>query len=175
MRGHRALLASGVALIILGSSRPPSESGAGDVSASRPTLALVPKATAHIFWTAVEAGARQAGEDFGVDLIWKGPLQENDRAQQIQLVQQFVSQRVDGLGLAPLDHKALVGPVRSAATAGIPVVIFDSALDADAGTDFISFVATDNLEGGRLAGEHLARLLGGRGKVVLLRYVVGST
>jgi ribose transport system substrate-binding protein len=142
--------------------------------AAGPTLALIPKGTTHLFWKAVEAGAREAAAELEVELIWKGPLQESDRAGQIQLVQQFVSQGVDAIGLAPLDHVALVAPVRQAAEKGIPVVIFDSALQGEAGRDFVSFVATDNLAGGRLAGAHLGELLAGQGRVVLLRYVVGS-
>ncbi|MBL8755460.1 MAG: substrate-binding domain-containing protein, partial [Planctomycetes bacterium] len=100
--------------------------------------------------------------------------QENDRAQQIQLVQQFVGEGIAGLCLAPLDHAALAPAVAAAKAKGIPVVVFDSDLDGTPGTDFASFVATDNQAGGAMAGKHLAQLLGGKGKVVLLRYQVGS-
>jgi ribose transport system substrate-binding protein len=141
---------------------------------SRPKIAVIPKGTTHVFWKSVEAGARRAGEEFGAEIIWKGPLKENDRAQQIQLVQQFISQGVDAIALAPLDFKALVGPVKSAGAKQIPVVIFDSSLDAKPGTDFVAYRATDNEKGGRLGGEELARRLGGKGNVVLLRYQVGS-
>lgn len=139
-----------------------------------PRVAVIPKGTTHVFWKAVEAGARKGGAAHGLEVLWKGPLQENDRAQQIQLVQQFVSEGVAGLALAPLDHAALAPAVLAAKQRGIPVVIFDSDLDGTPGVDFASFVATDNHAGGRLAGEHLARLLGGAGSVVLLRYAVGS-
>lgn len=137
-------------------------------------VAVIPKGTTHVFWKAVEAGARKGGAASGLEVAWKGPLQENDRAQQIQLVQQFVSEGVAGLALAPLDHTALAAVVAGARAKGIPVVIFDSDLDGTPGVDFASFVATDNEAAGRLAGEHLARLLGGQGKAVLLRYAVGS-
>lgn len=148
------------------------ESSAG--SPERPRLALIPKGTTHIFWKTVERGARDAARELEVELIWKGPLQEDDRAQQIQIVQQFVAQGVDGIALAPLDHAALVAPVAQAQRAKIPVVVFDSALDGEPGVDFASFVATDNARGGQLAGEQLARTLGGAGKVVMLRYQIGS-
>ncbi len=137
-------------------------------------IAVIPKGTSHVFWKSVEAGAKQAGEELGVKVIWKGPLKENDRAQQIAIVEQFVTEGVDAIVLAPLDQHALVRPVRAAAAAGIPVVIFDSALAGDAGKDFQSFVSTDNFAGGEMAGRHLASLLDGKGKVVLLRYQVGS-
>jgi ribose transport system substrate-binding protein len=91
-------------------------------------LAVIPKGTTHVFWKSVEAGAKSAGKDLGVEIIWKGPLKENDRAQQIQIVEQFVTEGVSGIVLAPLDDTALVRPVASAMQKKIPVVIFDSAL-----------------------------------------------
>jgi ribose transport system substrate-binding protein len=89
-------------------------------------------------------------------------------------VQRFVSGGIDAIVLAPLDENALRGPVRSAKARKMPVVIFDSALKGEPGVDFASFVATDNREGGRIAGRELARLLQGRGKVMMLRYSEGS-
>ena len=137
-------------------------------------IAVIPKGTTHIFWKSVEAGARAAGEELGVEIIWKGPLKENDRAQQIGIVEQFATEGISGIVLAPLDNTALRRPVAAAVKKKIPVVIFDSALKGVAGKDFVSFVATDNRKGGMLGGEHLSKLLGGTGNVVLLRYQVGS-
>lgn len=151
-----------------------SESPASGSTKKRLALAVIPKGTTHVFWKSVEGGAKQAGGELDVDIIWKGPLKENDRAQQIQLVQQFVAQGVDGIVLAPLDFKALLRPVRDARDRNIPVVIIDSALDAQPGKDFVSFVATNNHLGGTLAGQKLAELIGPDGKAVLLRYQVGS-
>ena len=138
------------------------------------SIAVIPKGTTHSFWKSVEAGARAAGKELNVEILWKGPLKEDDRADQIKVVEQFTGQGVSGIVLAPLDDTALRRPVRAAVTAGVPVVIFDSAIKATAGKDFVSFVATDNKLGGSIAGEHLAKLLGGKGKVVLLRYQEGS-
>ncbi len=137
-------------------------------------IAVIPKGTTHSYWKSVEAGAKRAGAELGVEILWKGPLKEDDRAEQIAVVQQFVASGVSAIVLAPLDDTALRGPVKSAAERKIPVVIFDSALKGEAGKDFASFVATDNRRGGQLGGEELARLLGGKGKVVLLRYSEGS-
>lgn len=137
-------------------------------------IAVIPKGTTHNFWKSVEKGARQAGEEFNAEIVWKGPLTEDDRAQQIAVVQQFVVDDADAIVLAPLDDTALRNPVRSAMERNKPVVIFDSALKGEVGKDFTSFVATNNYLGGQIAGEELARLLGGKGKVVLLRYSEGS-
>jgi ribose transport system substrate-binding protein len=86
-------------------------------------------------------------------------------------VENFTSRKVSGIVLAPLDAQALVAPVASAVQAGVPVVIMDSGLNSEA---HLSFVATDNFKGGQLAGAEMARLLGGQGNVILLRYAVGS-
>lgn len=143
-------------------------------SASPTRIAVIPKGTTHNFWKSVEAGARRAGEELGVNIIWIGPMQEDDRALQIGLVQQFIGENIDGIVLAPLDDIALRNPVRAAAARGIPVVIIDSAVRGEAGRDFVSYVATDNFRGGQIGGEELVRLLGGRGKVALLRCYEGS-
>jgi ribose transport system substrate-binding protein len=138
------------------------------------TIAVIPKGTTHSYWKSVKAGAEQAGNELGVNIIYKGPLKEDDRAGQISVVEQFVSDNVSGIVLAPLDEAALVRPVREATGKKIPVVIIDSALKGTVGTDFVSFIATNNHLGGNMAGDQLAKILGGKGKIVLLRYSEGS-
>ncbi len=143
-------------------------------AADKLEIAVIPKGTTHSFWKSVEAGARKAAAEDDVQVTWRGPLKEDDRAQQIGLVQQFVGSKVDAIVLAPLDSSALVNPVRAAGQSKIPVVIIDSGLKGEVGKDFASFVATDNRRGGELGGEELARIINGKGKVVLLRYAEGS-
>jgi ribose transport system substrate-binding protein len=134
------------------------------------TIAVIPKGTTHTFWQSIRAGAERAGKELGVTIIWRGPLREDDRDSQVSEVENFVSQGVSGIVLAPLDEAALVQPVTEAVNRKIPVVIFDSGLKGD---NFVSFVATDNLKGGRMGGERLAESLKGKGKVILLRYAEG--
>ncbi|HAB16694.1 MAG TPA: substrate-binding domain-containing protein [Verrucomicrobiota bacterium] len=139
-------------------------------------IAVIPKGTTHEFWKSIHAGAVKAKEELvakgvTVELFWKGPLREDDRDQQIQVVENFTARKVSGLVLAPLDSQALVAPVASAAQAGVPTVVIDSDLKSDRQ---ISFVATDNFKGGQMGGAFLAQQLGGKGKVILLRYQVGS-
>jgi len=173
------LIAVGVFSVLFAACTEDPAAASGPQSGGAARVAVIPKGTTHVFWQAVEAGARIGAEATGLDLTFKGPLQENDRAQQIQLVQQFAGEGVAGIALAPLDHRALAPAVKSAVQRGIPVVIFDSALDGTPGEDFASYVATDNEKSGELAGRHLAELVaarrpGGGGKVVLLRYQTGS-
>src|SRR5262245_19326192 len=121
------------------------------------TIAVIPKATSHVFWQSINAGAEKAAAELGVKVIWRGPAREDDRDSQVSEVEGFVSRGVSGVVLAPLDESALVAPVDSAAKSGIPVVIIDSGLK---GQNYVSFVATDNRKGGRLGGERLAQVLG---------------
>jgi len=134
-------------------------------------IAVIPKGTTHEFWKSIHAGAQQAAIEYGVDILWKGPQKEDDRAQQITVVEDFISRGVDGIVLAPLDDRALMRPVRDAAREKIPVVIIDSALQ---GEDFISFVATDNYQGGVLAGRRMGELLQDKGNIFMIRYQAGS-
>ena len=145
--------------------------GSGKAGGAKLKIAVIPKGTTHEFWKAVHAGAVKASKELDVEVIWKGPLKEDDLKQQIDLVQQFTAQGVSGIVLAPLNDKALRKVVKDASRSKIPVVVFDSALQGDVHK---SFVATDNLAAGKLAGKRMGELLDGKGKVVLLRYQEGS-
>jgi ribose transport system substrate-binding protein len=148
----------------------------GSKTAKKLTIAVIPKGTSHEFWKSIHAGSIKAARELSaqgteVEVIWKGPLREDDREQQIQVVEGFTSQGVNGIVLAPLDNRALVRPVEEGKRAGVPTVIIDSALESNS---IVSFVATDNRKGGTLAADRLGELLGGKGKVILLRYAEGS-
>jgi len=123
------------------------------------TIAVIPKGTTHEYWKSVHYGADQAARELGnIAIIWKGPLLENDREGQINVMQDFITKRVDGICLAPLDAQALLPVVEEAKDEGIPTVIFDSDL-ADNGTVKVSYVATDNFQGGALAARRLGEVL----------------
>jgi ribose transport system substrate-binding protein len=174
MKGvFRAAVIFVLAVFVLCGGLSCKEKGTGKV---KYRIAVIPKGTTHVFWKSIHAGAikaeqelKQAGVD--VEIIWKGPLKEDDRESQIRVMEDFVTAGVTGIVLAPLDDAALRAPVKDAVNNGIPVVIIDSDLKSD---DYVSFVATDNYVGGRKAGEHLAKILGGKGKVIMLRYEEGS-
>lgn len=171
---RRAVLCALLALSVLSCKDKPdaSSSGASAVGSSkRLKVAVIPKGTTHEFWKSVHAGAVKASKEYDVDIVWKGPLKEDDLKAQIDVVNTFVSQGVSGIVLAPLNDAALRAPVKAAVAAKIPVVVFDSDLQGD---DYVSFVATDNHAAGRIAGEAMAKLLGGKGNVIVLRYQEGS-
>jgi ribose transport system substrate-binding protein len=144
---------------------------AGCQGTHKKVIAVVPKGTDHIFWISVHAGAAAAGDQLGVEVVWNGPAQEVDFSRQIQIVDSMIARRVDGIALAAAERRALVQCVDRAAAAGIPVSVFDSGLDS---TNYTTFVATNNVEAGRLAARKLAALLGGRGKVAMVLHLPGS-
>ncbi|MBI4580808.1 MAG: substrate-binding domain-containing protein [Planctomycetes bacterium] len=138
-------------------------------------IAVIPKGTTHEFWKSIHAGALKAEVELkDVDVDWKGPVKEDDRNDQISVVENFINAGVAGIAIAPLDNVALVRPVREATKAGIGVVIMDSGLSADVCTDYASYVATDNYVGGCKGAERLGEVLGGKGKVIMMRYQEGS-
>lgn len=140
------------------------------------TIAVIPKGSTHEHWKTVHAGAIKAQRELktrgvNVDVMWQAPLREDDRDYQMRVVENLVARKVSGICVAPLDSKALVPPINTAARAKIPVIVFDSAVKSDKP---ISYIATDNYKGGVLGAEHLGKLLGGKGNVILLRYAIGS-
>ena len=140
------------------------------------SIAVIPMGTTHEFWKTIHAGAMKAQHDLAaqgtpIEILWVGPLREDNRGGQVEVVEDMVARHVSGIVLSPIDDRALVAPVEDAVDAKIPVVIIGSILRS---SRYSSFIATDNREGGRLAARRLGALLGGSGKVMMLRVQVGS-
>lgn len=138
---------------------------------SQRRIAVIPKGTTHIFWDSVRKGAEKAGEEAGVKILWNGPKRETDREEQITIIEDFIVQKVAGVVLAPLDSKALVPKVDELYDKNIPCVIVDSGIDTD---KYVCFAATDNYIGGLIAARRMGKILNGKGKIVVLKYVPGS-
>jgi ribose transport system substrate-binding protein len=152
------------ALLAPACSRAPS----GD---AKKVIAVIPKGVSHFFWQTVHAGAEAAGQEAGVIIDWKGPAQEINYTDQINIVEDAINRRVDGIVLAPSHRDTLVPIVERARREGIPVIIFDSGIATE---NYLSYVSTDNRQGGVVAAERLAEKLGGKGKVAVLGNKVGS-
>ncbi len=135
-------------------------------------IAVIPKGTQASFWQSVKAGAEAAGNEEHVLIDWQGPNKEGDIMDQVNLVQTKITGKVDGIVLAACDAESLIKPAKDAASKGIPVVTIDSGLkDPDAS---LSYIATDNVEGGRKAAEQLAKEIGEKGKVGLMIFHKGA-
>jgi ribose transport system substrate-binding protein len=169
----RFMSAVGIAMLVIACAK--HEQTTAPKSGKSFTIAVIPQGSTHEFWKSIHAGAMKTAQDeakagVNVTIIWKGPMREDDREQQVQVVEGFVTQHVDGIVLAPFDKNALVRPVEEAKRAGIPTVVVDSGLESP---DPISFVASNNYHGGELAADEMGRLLNGKGKVLALRYQEG--
>ncbi|MBI3679453.1 MAG: substrate-binding domain-containing protein [Acidobacteria bacterium] len=160
MRSSRAFALSLLLVLAACQARP-----------KRKQIAVVPKATSHVFWISVQAGSLAAGKELGVDVLWNGPAAETEYSRQIQILDSMIARRVDGIAIAAAERKALVQSVERAVDAGIPVTVFDSGLDSER---YMTFLATNNYEGGQMAAHELARLVGGEGEVALLMHAPGS-
>ncbi|HEX4749120.1 MAG TPA: substrate-binding domain-containing protein [Bryobacteraceae bacterium] len=135
------------------------------------TIAVIPKASADIFWQSVHAGAVKGARDQHVNIVWDGPPNETDIAGEMQIMETMVNRQVDAIALAPSDRSAFKVVVNRAAEAHIPVVIYDSGLD---GGKFTSFVATDNYAGGAMGADRMGRILTGQGKIVMIKTTPGG-
>lgn len=175
------LLLAFLALSIIGCNGGSADNNSTSSAVSSPStsantgkkyrIAFIPKGSTHEFWKSMQAGAEDAAAANNVELLWKAPLKEDDKAEQIKVVENFTAEKVDGIVLAPLDEEALKNPTKEAIGAGIPIIIVDSGLK-DVKTE--SFIATDNEKAGYMGGERLAKALNGKGNVIMLRYAEGS-
>lgn len=169
---YRCLIGSLACFLVIAGCRQPTSSG-GPTQEGRPKIAVIPKGTTHDFWTSVHAGAKAAADEFGVDIIWKGPTDEGRFADQINIVEDMITQRVDGVVLAPTHDEALADVVKKCHAKGIPISIFDSGIKCDP-SNYVTFAATDNYKGGVLAARRMAELLGKKGKVGMVKCQPGG-
>ncbi|MCC7155265.1 MAG: substrate-binding domain-containing protein [Bryobacterales bacterium] len=144
---------------------------AGCRGARKKRVAVIPKSLAHIFWVSVEAGARKAADESGIEILWNGPPSESEYSRQIQIVDSMIARHVDGIALAAAERTALVAPVDRAMAAGIPVTVFDSGLESE---NYTSYVGTDNYAAGKMGGRVLGQLLQGSGRIAILMHAPGS-
>lgn len=142
------------------------------VSESEPVrVAVIPKGTAHVFWQTVLAGAESAGKEFNAEILWKGPPKETEYSKQMQIIEDFLVQDVDAFAIAPTEQDALAPVVERVYDSGKPTIVFDSLINTD---KYHAYVATDNYEGGKLAAEEMAEILGGKGKIAIVLCAPGG-
>jgi ribose transport system substrate-binding protein len=146
-------------------------------SDSRPTVALVLKTLNNPFFNDMQRGAEEAADRLNVRLLVQAAEREVDVEKQMQIIENLIQSRVSALCVTPSGSKEIVPAIVKANQAGIPVIILDTRVDPAAlqaaGGKVAAFIGSDNLEGGRLAGEFMARTLGGAGKVAILEGIPG--
>jgi ribose transport system substrate-binding protein len=167
MRSHRLLRVSGRTYFLLAAIVLLS----GCNRTHKTTIAVIPKASADLFWQSVHAGAVKGARDDQVAMVWDGPPNETDIAGEMQIMETMVNRQVDAIAVAPSDSSAFRIVVNRAAAAHIPVVIYDSGLD---GGNYATFVATDNYAGGQLGADRMGKILHGKGNIVVIKTTPGS-
>ncbi|MCG8482706.1 MAG: substrate-binding domain-containing protein [Clostridia bacterium] len=131
-------------------------------------IGIVLKALDSEHWQTMKKGAEKAARDLGIDLIVRAPDKETNVAMQFRLIEDLMDQNVDAIGIAPCDSTAIIPIIEEAKQNNIHVF----TIDTDADTDVVSFIGTDNFLAGKMAGERIIEVLGGKGNVVLITGVL---
>lgn len=141
------------------------------IAAEKPTIALIPGLTTDAFYITMRKGAQKAADALGVKLIYQGAPDWN-AALQVPVLDAIIARKPDAILIAPNDINQLIAPLKNAVDAGIAVITVDTFIDdgkyqdgAGRGDFPITYVASDNVLGGRMAARALADSIGGKGKV----------
>ncbi|MEO7520481.1 MAG: sugar ABC transporter substrate-binding protein [Gemmatimonas sp.] len=143
----------------------------------KPTVALVVKTLNNAFFVEMVQGARAAADSLGIELVVQAPEREVDVEKQMAIVENLLQTGVGALALVPNGARELVPAIVKANRANIPVVIVDSRVDTaalrSAGGTIATFIGSDNVDGGRIAGRFVAERLAGKGQVAVLEGIPG--
>ena len=146
-------------------------------SKDQPTIALVLKTLNNPFFIDMQKGAEDAAKKLGVKLVVQAAEREVDVEKQMQIIENLIQTKVSALCITPSGSKEIVPAIVKANRVGIPVLIVDTRVNQpalnDAGGKVSGFIGSDNLEGGRVAGEFIAKALQGKGKVAVLEGIPG--
>ncbi|SPJ22643.1 ABC transporter substrate-binding protein [Palleronia abyssalis] len=130
-------------------------------------IPVISKGFQHQFWQAVNQGAEQAAEEFGVRVTFEGPDNESQVDKQMDMLAAALANNPDAIGFAALDSQAAIPLLRQAQEAGVPVVAFDSGVDSDIP---VATAATDNKAAAAMAADKMAELIGGSGQVAVVAH-----
>jgi ribose transport system substrate-binding protein len=161
-----ALAAAAVSVAACGGDDNSSGSAStGGKSGAKKSIVYVPGLTGNPFYSTVACGAKSVAAKNNVDFSVQGAPEWNV-AKQTAIVNAIISKKPDAIMISHNDPKAMIVPLKRAESAGIKVMTIDGDL-ADTSIA-VSNIQSDNLEGGRLAGERMAKLIGGKGTVVAI-------
>jgi ribose transport system substrate-binding protein len=161
----KTVLALGAALVMSLTACGRGEDSGGEGGGSGLDIALVSKGFQHQFWQAVKKGAEEKADELGVTMTFDGPASETEVDAQLQMLQAAIERQPDAIGYAALDPEACVPLLDQAQQADIPVVEFDAGCNSDVPQ---TICQTDSKAAGALAAEHMAELIGGKGKVAIV-------
>lgn len=165
------IAASALLLGALSCQRGPSSTD------GRPTIALVVKTLNNPFFNDMQKGAEEAAQRLNVNLLVQAAEREVDVEKQMQIIENLIQSKVAALCVTPSGSKEIVPAIVKANQANIPILVLDTRVNpealAAAGGKIATFIGSDNLEGGKLAGEFMVRALNGQGKVAILEGIPG--
>jgi len=141
------------------------------VIAGQFNILVIPKNTRYDYWKRVGSGAEAAGRVFDLNIMFRGPYEEDRYDSQVTIIEMGIRKKVDAIVLAPSHRDKMTPAVGRAVEQGIKVVVIDSAM---AGNAHSSFIASDNYRAGREAALYLQSLVKGKGKILMLRFVKGN-
>jgi ribose transport system substrate-binding protein len=176
-RRRALLLASVGAVAVVAAAIGYRMASRAPVRARTLTVAFVPKALNSPFWAEMQQAAEREAAAQGIHLVSLAAERETDVERQYQIIENLIQQKVDAILLAPAGSKELVPAILKANDAGIPVLILDTRIDRAAadsmGVRVLTYIGSDNFEGGAVAGRYLARILGGTGNVAIIEGISG--
>jgi ribose transport system substrate-binding protein len=154
-----------LALVAVACGGDDKEKSAGGGGGKNYSMTLIAGVKGDEFYITMNCGAQQAAKAAGAKLNFQGPDQFA-AAQQTPIVNSVTAKKPDAVLVAPTDTKALYAPIKQLADGGSKVVLVDTTLEKP--DMAVSQIASDNLEGGRVAGQTLLKLIGGKGKVLII-------
>ncbi len=171
MRNLTLLLVMALALAAPSCNRETSQAD------GKKRIALVLKTLNHPFFVDMRRGAQEAADRLGVTLQVQAAEREIDVDKQMQIVENLLQTGIDALAITPSGSREIVSALVKATAAKVPILIVDTRLDAkaaaDAGVKAETFIGSDNYEGGKLAGEYVVSMTGGKARVGILEGIPG--
>ena len=171
---NRLRIRAGLFLIALASCAAPKPA---NTSPAKPRVALVLKTLNSPFFIEMQKGAVASAASLGIDLVVQAAEREVDSERQMQIVENLIQTGIKVLLITPSGSREIVAALGKANATGIPIVVIDDRIDAvvakAAGVQTASYVGSDNVEGGRVAGRALIEMSGGKARLAFLEGIPG--
>lgn len=160
-----------MSVIMAGCGKSNEKADSNGSSGKKLVIGYATKSSSAPYWVTLNEGAKKAAEDLGVELVMLGPPKENDITGQLQVIEDLINRKVNGLIVAATDSVGVAPAIDKARGQNIPVIAVDTSVT---GTEVDSFVATDNIKAAETAAEFLGKKLNGKGNIVLINGAIAQ-
>jgi ribose transport system substrate-binding protein len=165
-----------IAVLVLGIPAACNRDASTSTSGA-PRVAFVMKTLNHPFFLDMQRGAQEAADRAGIQLVVQAAERELDVEKQMQIIENLLQTGIKVLIVTPSGSREIASAIVKANRAEVPVILVDTRVDPKAAADnqlkIASFIGSDNYEGGRLAGEYLAKATGGKARIAVLEGIPG--